>query len=64
MYDTGFGPIEVDRFLANMNISGMHQAAFKKREREVSTHINHVAQESLETSLEEEKSQSPLLDDR
>ncbi|VDI58961.1 Hypothetical predicted protein [Mytilus galloprovincialis] len=63
MYDTGLGPAEVNRYLANLNINGMSQSAFKKREKEVYEPIRKVAQNSLDTSLEEEKSKSPVIED-
>ncbi|VDI59335.1 Hypothetical predicted protein [Mytilus galloprovincialis] len=63
MYDTGLGPAEVNRYLANLNINGMSQSAFKKREKEVYEPIRKVAQNPLDTSLEEEKSKSPVIED-
>ena len=59
MYDTGLGPTEVDRFLADLNISGLSQTSIKQREKEVFCHISKVAEDSLDSSLEEEKKQSP-----
>ncbi|CAC5403040.1 unnamed protein product [Mytilus coruscus] len=64
MYDTGLGPTEVNRYLANkLNINGMSQSAFKNREKENVRVYKKSCTNSLETSLEEEKSKSPVMED-